>query len=121
MKKAIVLLIVVSAISCTKDKNPSLIGKWNIVESLDDVGQVVYNNSQSNFIKFNSNGRFEMDTLSNYFAYKQYLKSMNKYQIMSDNKIKFYSENSQDSLVVGYSLDSQLLIGFGYVAEKFSK
>jgi hypothetical protein len=121
MKQAILLLLIVSAISCTKEKNPSLIGRWNIVESMDDVGQVAYNNSQNTFIKFNSNGRFEMDTVSNYFDYKQYLKDMNRYKIISDNKIKFYSANSQDSAIVGYTLDRQLLLGFGYVAEKFTK
>jgi hypothetical protein len=121
MKRIALLFVILSAISCTKEKSPSLIGKWTIVESTDDVEQVVYNNSLKTFIKFNLNGSFEMDTINNYFAYKLYLKSMNRYTITADNKIKFYSTNYNDSTVVSYLLDKQLLIGFGYVAEKFTK
>jgi len=121
MKQVLLLFVVISAISCSKEKNPSIVGKWNIVESHNDVGQVAYNNSNETFIRFNSNGTFQMDTISNYFAYKQYLKNMNRYKVVSDNKIKFYSADSQDTTFVSYFLDKQLIVGFGYVAEKFMK
>lgn len=106
MKKVLLLLLIVSAISCTKERDPSVIGKWNIVESYNDVGQTTYNNSKATFIKFYSNGVFEMDTISNYFAYKLYLNGMSKYKVLSDEQLRFYSADYRDSILVGYSLDN---------------
>jgi hypothetical protein len=119
MKQITLLLVIFSLVGCTKEKNSSLIGRWNVVQSCDDMGQVLYNNSPKTFIKFNSNGSFEIDSVNNYFAYKQRLKNMSRYKIISDTQIKFYSANYQDSTYVNYILDRELTIGFGYVAEKF--
>jgi len=121
MKKVLPLLIVITSLSCTKDHTPSVVGKWNIVESWNDVGQVIHNHSQETFIKFNVNGTFEMDTISSYFAYKQYLNNMDRYQLISDREIKFYSSKFSDSAIVSYSLDDRLILGFHYIAEKFVK
>lgn len=113
------LSILFFTIGCTKEKVPSVIGKWNIVESHDDVGNTVYNSSNQTFIRFNSNGTFEMDTVHSYFAYKNALQNMNRYKLISNAEIRFYSSNFTDSITLGYFLNKQLTLSFRFTVEKF--
>src|SRR5688572_19466756 len=108
MKAILLLILIISACSCNKEHEPTITGKWRTIESIDDVSTTSLTTPENNYIQFNADGSFTMD--SNPYGYYKAFKQYNRYKIESGNMIMFY--NNSDTVVVPYTLDHKLTFSY---------
>jgi hypothetical protein len=111
MKQIVLLLVVVSAIGCTKEKEPnSLTGTWRLTQiNSSPPASSVYLYGTELSIEFKAK-----DTLvilgpkPNY----TYLQEFNRYQIINNDRIRFFNTSTQDELFAVFSLDKTLSLSY---------
>jgi len=122
VKQIFLLLIVVTAISCTKENlSNSLVGDWTIIERKIGTGNSMETSPifSQRILHFNSNGTFQlvdMDTTG-------FLQHFSTYQIHQDH-ITFYNADKTETADVNFVLNNDLSLFYparcGYL-EIFSR
>ena len=110
MKRIALLFVILSAISCTKEKQPdSIVGEW----ALSEINSA--NNSSVLLSQTELSVRFTLkDSLiilgpkPNY----TYLENFNKYEVVSSDRIRFFNTATQDELFANYSIDKILSLSY---------
>lgn len=110
MKRIALLFVILSAISCTKEKQPdSIVGEW----ALSEINSA--NNSSVLLSQTELSVRFTLkDSLiilgpkPNY----TYLENFNKYEVVSSYRIRFFNTATQDELFANYSIDKTLSLSY---------
>lgn len=110
MKRIALLFVILSVISCTKEKQPdSIVGEW----ALSQINSA--NNSSVLLSQTELSVRFTLkDSLiilgpkPNY----TYLENFDKYEIVSSDRIRFFNTTTQDELFANYSIDKTLSLSY---------
>jgi hypothetical protein len=104
MKRIIWLLVILSSLSCTKEKGPdSIIGKWNLTEIT--TGPSIFLSGTELSVEFKEDGDLLiLGPKSNYTS----LQDFNQYEMVGVDRIRFFNKNNQEELFAVYSLDKTL-------------
>jgi hypothetical protein len=106
MKRIALLFVILSVISCTKEKEPnSIVGTWNLTEivTLDPSSPIRLTGSEVS-VSFNKDGSFNISGQPNY----TFLRDLNRYEMVSNDRIRFFNTTTQDELFAYFGLDKTL-------------
>jgi hypothetical protein len=107
VKQILLLLIVVTTISCTKENlSHSVVGDWTIIERKIGTG---YNMETSPILSqrilyFNPNGTFQVADDDS----SDFLQPFSQYEVMQDKIIRFYNADKTLSEDVNFQLNENL-------------
>lgn len=106
MKRIVLLLVILSVIGCTKNKESnSVVGTWALTQINSAYNSSVLLLGTEVSVKFKSDGSFDiLGPQANY----TYLQDFNRYEVMSDNRIRFFSTNSSDELLAIFEVNKTL-------------
>lgn len=110
MKRIVLLLVVLSALSCTREKEPtSIVGTWALSEiNSANTSSVLLSQTELSVQFTKEDSLIILGPKSNY----TYLQDFNKYEIVSDGRIRFFSTNTQDELFADFSVDKTLSLSY---------
>jgi hypothetical protein len=110
MKRIVLLLVILSIIGCTKEKeSDSIVGTWALSEINSAYTSSVLLSQTELSVQFT-----EKDSLiilgpkSNY----TYLQDFNRYEVVSNETIRFYNTNTQDELFADFSVNKTLSLSY---------
>jgi hypothetical protein len=113
MKKLFGALLLLSFLSCKKDKQADLsatglAGNWKAIQRQNDIGNgntpFTYIPQEYNYyMNFKTNDNFE----SNYFLIPT---NFNKYKIIDSVKAVLYKQNTTDSARIWYNFENEKLV-----------
>jgi hypothetical protein len=106
MKRIALLFLILSVIGCTKNKESnSIVGTWALTQINSAYNSSVLLLGTEVSVEFKSDGSFDiLGPKSNY----TYLQDFNRYEMMNDNKIRFFSTNSNDELLAFFEVNKTL-------------
>lgn len=110
MKRIVLLLVILSALGCTKEKEPtSIVGTWALSEiNSANTSSVLLSQTELSVQFTKEDSLIILGPKSNY----TYLQDFNKYEIVSDGRIRFFSTNTQDELFADFSVDKTLSLSY---------
>jgi hypothetical protein len=110
MKRVVLLLVISSLISCTKEKiSDSIIGNWALTEINSGSGSsiLLYGNELS--VEFKSEGKFDiLGPKSNY----TFLRDFNQYELLGSYRIRFFNTITKEELFANYSVNKNLSLSY---------
>jgi hypothetical protein len=110
MKQILLLLVITSVISCTKEKDPnSLTGTWSLtqINSVPSSSVSLYGTEFS--IEFNKKDSIViLGPKPNY----SYLQDFNRYEVVSNNRIRFFNTTTGDELFAAFSVGETLSLSY---------
>jgi hypothetical protein len=106
MKQIVLLLVLTSAIGCTKEKDPnSIVGSWTLSEINSGDSSSIFLLRTELSVNFKSGGSFEiLGPKANY----TFLRDFNQYKIVGDDKIQFSDSTSQNQLLATFYVNQTL-------------
>jgi hypothetical protein len=110
MKRIVLLFVIISVISCTKEKEPdSIVGTWALTQINSAYNSSVLLLGTEVTVQFKSDSTFEiLGPKSNY----TYLQDFNRYEVISNNGIRFFNTTSGDELSAIFELNKTLSIHY---------
>ncbi len=128
MKHLLPLLLMVLALSCTKEKDSNtVVGKWLLQERIEDTGGRIITTSVSAAnnarVIFKGDGKIAVERAANN-PLLEHLMQYTHYKTGGDGVIEFYTQGSGQTLKAYFSINNQLLLQYEarcYVAEKFAR
>ncbi len=110
MKRIVLLFAILSVIGCTKEKEPdSLVGTWALSEinSANTTSLLLTQTELS--VQFTEKDSIViLGPKPNY----TYLQDFNRYEIVSDGRIRFFNTNTQDELFADFSVNKTLSLSY---------
>jgi hypothetical protein len=105
MKRILLLLVILSFISCTKEKESnSIVGTWDLTEINTLSPSPILLTGTEVSVRFNKDGSFDISGKPNY----TFLQNLNRYEIISNDRIRFFNTTTQDELFAYFGLDKTL-------------
>lgn len=111
MKRIALFFVILSSISCTKEKDLNTItGTWSLSEitSGSPSSSVLLSQTELAVQFTDKDSLIILGPKANY----TYLANFNKYEIVSDNRIRFFNTNTQDELFADYIIDKNLSLSY---------
>jgi len=109
MKQIVLLFVIVSLFSCTKQKTPdSIVGSWTLTEIDSYNASAIRLSGTELSVKFNSDGSFDISGKPNY----TFLQDFDRYEIITDGRIRFYNTTSADQLFASFNLNKTLSLSY---------
>jgi len=109
MKQIVLLFVIVSLFSCTKQKTPdSIVGSWTLTEIDSYNASTIRLSGTELSVKFNSDGSFDISGKPNY----TFLQDFDRYEIITDGRIRFYNTTSADQLFASFNLNKTLSLSY---------
>lgn len=110
MKRIALLLVIVSIISCTKEKESnSIVGSWNLTQINSGNTSSVYLSGTELSVEFKSDSSFTiLGPKSNY----TFLRDYDKYIIVSNNRIRFFNAVSNEELFAEFYVNNTLSLSY---------
>ena len=110
MKQVLFLLVILLAISCTKEKDPgSLTGAWTLTEiNSGDTSSVLLSRTELS-VEFRENDSLViLGPKPNY----TFLQDFNHYEVVSNDRIRFFNTTTQDELFAAFHVDKTLSLSY---------
>jgi hypothetical protein len=110
MKRIALILAIISNIVCTKEKKPdSLVGTWTLTEiHSGNISSILLSGTELS-VRFNRDSSFDiLGPKPNY----TFLQSFNRYETLGNDRIRFFSTNSDEELFAGFRLNTTLSISY---------
>lgn len=109
MKQIALLFLMVSLFSCSKEKIPnSIVGSWTLTEIDSYNASTIRLSGTELSVKFNSDGSFDISGKPNY----SFLQDFDRYEILTDGRIRFYNHATTDELFASFSLNTTLSLSY---------
>lgn len=111
MKRIALLFVILSFIGCAKEKDLNTItGTWSLSEitSGSPSSSVLLSQTELAVQFTDKDSLIILGPKANY----TYLANFNKYEIVSDNRIRFFNTNTQDELFADYIIDKNLSLSY---------
>lgn len=111
MKRIALFFVILSSIGCTKEKDLNTItGTWSLSEitSGSPSSSVLLSQTELAVQFTDKDSLIILGPKANY----TYLANFNKYEIVSDNRIRFFNTNTQDELFADYIIDKNLSLSY---------
>ena len=111
MKQIALLFVIFSAISCTKEKDlNSIAGTWTLAEinSGSPASSVVLSRTELSVEFTSKDSLIILGPKANY----TYLANFNKYQLVSNNRIRLFNTSTSDELFATFSVDNTLSLSY---------
>lgn len=114
MKQIALLFVILSFISCTKEKEQSIVGTWTVTKVNAGTGYgfntSIFQPGSEFSIQFNGDGSF---VLFGPNADHSVLHHLNRYRMISGNKVHFYNNsNLQEQLDANIEINNGLLLSY---------
>lgn len=111
MKRIVSLMLILSLISCTKEKDlNSLTGTWTLseIDSGYPSSSVLLSRTELS-IEFTKNDSIAiLGPKPNY----SFLQDFNQYQVLGNDRIRFFNTNTQDELFAVFRVDKTLSLSY---------
>lgn len=110
MKRILPILIILFFTSCTKEQDlNTLIGTWTLtqINSGDTSSIVLYGTEFS--VQFKEKDSVVILGPKPYYSF---LQDFNQYQIVSENRIRFFNSTTGDELFAGYKVGTTLSLSY---------
>jgi len=106
MKLIIGALLVLCLVSCTKEwESNSVVGTWRLTQITTVDTSTVYLQGNELSVEFKPDGRIDiLGPDPNY----TFLSDYNKYETLSENRIRFFDSTSQNQLFATFRVDKTL-------------
>ncbi|MGZ3845192.1 MAG: hypothetical protein ACXVBH_04005 [Flavisolibacter sp.] len=106
MKAIIGALLVLSLVSCAKENDTnSIVGSWRLTQITTVDTSTVYLQGTELSVDFKGDGRMEiLGPKPNY----TFLQDFNKYETLSNNRIRFFDSTSNNQLFATFRIDNTL-------------
>ena len=108
MKRIALLFVILSAISCTKEKENTIVGTWDLTEINTLTPSPIRLNGTEVSVTFNNDGSFDITGNPNYTS----LRELNRYEIVSSDRIRFFNTTTPDELFAYFGLDKTLSLSY---------
>lgn len=110
MKRIALLFVILSTISCTKEKaSNSIVGTWALSEINSAYNSSILLSQTELSVQFtNKDSLIILGPKSNY----TYLQDFNRYEIAGNGRIRFSNTNTGDELFADYTIDRSLSISY---------
>lgn len=109
MKRIVLLLVILSVISCTKEEGPnSIIGTWTLTEINTLPSSPIRLTGTEVSVSFNKDGSLDISGNPNYTS----LRELNRYEILSNDRIRFFNSTTQDELFAYFGVDKTLSLSY---------
>jgi hypothetical protein len=110
MKRIVLLFVIISVISCTKEKEPdSIVGTWTLAEiNSANTSSVALSQTELSVQFTEKDSLIILGPKPNY----TYLQDFNRYEIVSNDKIRFFNTNTQDELFADFSINKTLSLSY---------
>lgn len=103
------LLVILSVISCTKEKESnSIIGTWTLTEINTLPSSPIRLTGTEVAVSFNKDGSLDISGNPNYTS----LRELNRYEIVSNDRIRFFNSATQDELFAFFGVDKTLSLSY---------
>ena len=105
MKRIVLLLVILSVIGCTKEKEPnSIVGTWALTEINTATPSPIRLTGTEVSVSFNKDGSFDISGKPNY----TFLQDLNRYEVVSNDKIRFFNSVSNEELFAIFEMNKTL-------------
>ena len=106
MKAIIGALLVLCLVSCTKEREKnSIVGAWRLTQITTVDTSTVYLQGNELSVEFKPDGRLDiLGPKPNY----TFLQDFNKYETLSNDRIRFFDSTSNNQLLATYRVDNNL-------------
>lgn len=110
MKRIILLLVIFSAIGCTKEKESnSIVGTWTLSEiNSANASSVLLSRTELSVQFTEKDSLIILGPKPNY----TYLESFDKYEIINSSSIRFFNTSTQDELLADFNVDKTLSLSY---------
>jgi hypothetical protein len=109
MKRIVLLLVILSVISCTKEKESnSIIGTWTLTEINTLTPSPIRLTGTEVSVRFNKDGSLGISGNPNYTS----LRELNRYEIVSNERIRFFNITTQDELFAYFGVNKTLSLSY---------
>lgn len=109
MKQIALLAVLISLIGCTREKTlNSIVGNWTLTEIDSYNSSTIRLSGTELSVKFNSDGSVAISGKPNY----TFLQDFNRYEIVNEDRIRFYNTNTTDELFAGFNLNNTLTFSY---------
>ena len=109
MKRIVLLLAILSIISCTKEKESnSIIGTWTLTEINTLPSSPIRLSGTEVSVSFDKDGSMDISGNPNYTS----LRELIRYEIISDDRIRFFNSTTQDELFASFGVDKTLSLSY---------
>ena len=109
-EKVLFLLLIVSLVSCSKDKSESVQGDWTLVETLYGTGggfnQQQFSPGTGVTVRFGSGGNLSI-TGGNAYSF---LREFDKYEILGADRLRLYQSSGNAAGFIGYRFEGGLTL-----------
>jgi hypothetical protein len=109
MKRIVLLLAILSVISCTKEKkSDSIIGTWTLTEINTLTPSPIRLTGTEVSVSFNKDGSLDISGNPNYTS----LRELNRYEIVTNERIRFFNITTQDELFAYFGVNKTLSLSY---------
>lgn len=109
MKQIALLAVLISLIGCTREKTlNSIVGNWTLTEIDSYNSSTIRLSGTELSVKFNSDGSVAISGKPNY----TFLQDFNRYEIVNEDRIRFYNTNTTDELFASFNLNNTLTFSY---------
>ena len=109
MKRIALLFVILSVFSCTKEKENSIVGTWTLSEiNSANTSSVLLSRTELSVQFTDEDSLVILGPKPNY----TYLEDFNRYELIGNDRIRFFNTATQDELFADYSLDKTLSLSY---------